>query len=111
MSAYIVFHYRITDRSRIDELTSRSTPIDKKYGAEVIVGSPVKALEGETLTHMVILGFKNFEAAQTYYYSDENKALSVLRNEITEGWATIVPGDSETQAVVDSGYFAKSGHK
>ena len=107
MSAYIIFHYNITDRSQIDELTRRSLPIDKKYGAEVIVGSPVKALQGKTSTHMVILAFKDFEAAQNYYYSDEHKALSVLRNEITEGWATIVPGNSETQTLVDSGYFKK----
>lgn len=107
MSAYIIFHYKITDRSRIDELTRRSLPIDKKYGAELIVGSPVKALEGDMFSNMVILGFKNFEAAQTYFHSDEHKELSKLRNEITEGWATIVPGDSETQTLVDSGYFEK----
>ncbi len=107
MSAYIIFNYKITDRSRIDELTRQSQAIDKRYGAELIVGSPVRALEGDTFSHMVILGFKNFEAAQRYYYSDEHKELSVLRNEITEGWVSIVPGDAETQALVDSGYFEK----
>ncbi len=35
----------------------------------------------------------------------KNKELTVLRNNITKGWAAIVPGDSETQEVVDSGYF------
>lgn len=105
MSAYVMYHYKITDRSRIDDLTQQSLPVNEKYGAEVIVGSPVKSLEGNTLTHMVILEFRDFEAAQTYYYSDEHKELSLLRNKITEGWATIVPGDSETQKLVDSGYF------
>lgn len=106
MAGYVIYHYNITDRSRIDELTRLSHPIDKKYGAEVIVGSPVKALEGHTMTHMVILKFASFEMAQTYYHCAENKQLSRLRNEITEGWVTVVPGDSETQRIVDSGYFS-----
>lgn len=75
------------------------------YGAKVIVGSPVKALEGNTLPNMVILEFKDFEAAQKYYLSEEHKELSLLRNQITEGWSSIVPGNSETQQLVDSGYF------
>lgn len=106
MSAYIIFNYNITDRSKIDELTKLSRPIDKKYGATVLIGSPVKALEGSTGSNMVVLEFDNFEAAEKYYYSSENKELSLLRNKITEGWAAIVPGDSETKKLVDSGYFS-----
>jgi len=105
MAGYVIFHYNITDRSKIDELTRLSHPIDQLYDAEVIVGSPVKALEGEMNSHLVVLKFESFDAALTYYHSPENKKLSRLRNEITEGWATVVPGSSETQQVVDSGYF------
>jgi len=108
MAAYLIFNYNITDRSRIDELTELSKPIGEKYGAEVIVGSPVKALEGEMYTHMVIFKFESFDAAQTYYHSPENKSLSKLRNDITSGCATIVPGNAETQQVIDSGYYKKS---
>lgn len=64
MSAYIIFNYKILDRSKINELTERVEPIDKKYGAEVIVGSPVKAIEGNALPNMVIYKFKNFDAAK-----------------------------------------------
>jgi uncharacterized protein (DUF1330 family) len=105
MSAYIIFNYDITDRSKIDELTELSLPVNKKYGATVLIGSPVKTLEGSAHSGMVVLEFINFEAAEKFYYSDENKELSVLRNKITKGWAAIVPGDSETQKLVDSGYF------
>ena len=105
MSAYIVFNYVITDRSRIDELTRQSILVNEQYGAKVMVGSPVKPVEGKALPNMVILEFSNFEAAQKYYHSPEHQVLTKLRNEITEGWATIVPGDSETQAIVESGYF------
>ncbi|BBB30878.1 conserved hypothetical protein [Neptunomonas japonica JAMM 1380] len=107
MAGYVIHHYKITDRSKIDELTQLSIPINEKYGAKVIVGSPTKALEGEMSTHMVILEFESFEAAETFYYSPENQELTKLRRSITEGWTTIIPGDSETQKIVDSGYFSK----
>ena len=105
MAGYIIFNYRILDRAKIDQLTKLSIPINNKYNAEVIVGSPVKAIEGSTLSHVVILKFSSFEAAETYYLSPEHLELSKLRNEITDGWAAIVPGDSETQKIIDSGYF------
>jgi len=105
LSAYIVYNYNILDRSRIDELTQLSLPIIQKYKAEVIVGSPVKTLEGNTFSGMVIYKFESFEAAERFYYSKEQQELSELRKEITEGFVTIVPGDSETQKLVDSGYF------
>lgn len=105
MSAYIIFNYKILDRSKIDELTERVIPIDKKYGAEVIVASPVKTVEGKTLPNMVIYKFNSFEAANNWYYSKEHQAISVFRNAITEGWVTIIPGVDETDTLVEAGYF------
>ncbi len=105
MSGYIIYNYEITDRSKIDELTQLSLPVNDKYNAKVVIGSPVKAVEGKVSPHIVMLEFLNFDAAKDYYYSDEHQELSKLRNAITRGWAAIVPGDSETQQVVDSGYF------
>jgi len=49
------------------------------------------------MSHMVMLKFIDFDVAHKYYYSDEHKELSLLRNRITEGWAAIVPEDSEMQ--------------
>jgi len=105
MSAYIIFNYKILDRRKIDELTERVIPIDKKYGAEVIVGRPVKAVEGKALPNMGIYKFHSFEAAKKWYYSKEHQDVSVFRNAITEGWATIIPGVDETDALVEAGYF------
>ena len=108
MSAYVIYHYNITDRSRIDQLTERSLPVNEKYGATVIVGSPVKALKGRTHSHLVILQFENFASAEKYYTSEEHIALSLFMDEVTDGWSSIVPGDSETQELVGSGYFSLS---
>ena len=105
MSAYVIYHYEILNFEKMDELTEISKPLNEKYSAKVIVGSPVKALEGNTLTHMVILEFKDFEAAKKYYDSDEHKEFSILRNKLTKGWSTIIPGNNETQGLIESGYF------
>ena len=105
MSGYVIYHYEITDRSKIDEFTRLSLPVNDKYDAKLVIGSPVKALEGEAFTHIVMLEFRNFDAASEYFYSSDHKEISKLRNEITKGWAAVVPGDSETPSVVDSGYF------
>ncbi len=106
MSAYFVAHYNILDRSRIDEVTALMEPIDKKYGAEVIVGSPVKPLEGNTYSNIVIYKFESFEAAGRWYFSEEQQEVKRLRTDITEGWAAILPECEETQSLVNAGYFA-----
>lgn len=105
MAGYMIFSYNITDRSQIDELTRLSQPIDARYGAKVIIGSPVKTLEGSAHSHLVVLQFDSFESALHYYHCPEQKELAILRNRITEGWVSVVPGDSETAEVVESGYF------
>ncbi len=106
MSAYFIVHYSILDRNRIDEVTALMRPIDEKYGAEVIVASPVKPLEGETYSSVVIYKFDSFEAAERWYYSEEQQEVKRLRTHITEGWAAIVPECAQTQALMTAGYFA-----
>jgi len=108
MSAYVIFNYKITDRNKINELTDKIKPVDKKYAAEVIVGSPVKTIEGNTLPNIVIYRFKNFQAAQDWYYSREQQEVSLFRKAITEGWVSIIPGMDETQELEESGYFENS---
>lgn len=107
MSGFVVFHYNIIDRSRIDELGPLSKPIAEKYGAEILVASPVKPLEGKTYSHMVIYRLESFEAASNFYHCDEMKELSKLRDQIIQGISMVLPGHSETDAVVKSGYFSQ----
>ena len=92
MSGYIVFHYRILDRVRIEELGPRSLPELEKHGGELVIGSYVRPLEGSPFTHMVVYKFDSQEAAMAYYESGEIQELSKLRREITEGFAVYVPG-------------------
>ena len=91
MSGYILYHYNIIDRKRINELEPLSLPIIEKYGGELIVASTVTRLEGSPYTHMVVYKFSSKEKAQTFYDSEESRELSKLRNKVTEGFVIIVP--------------------
>lgn len=91
MSGYIVFHYKILDRVRIEELRPRSLPVLEKHGGELVIGVYVTPLEGSPFTHMVVYKFKSKEAAMAYYESGEIQELSKFRREITEGFAFYVP--------------------
>lgn len=105
MSGFVIHHYNIIDRSRVDELGPLTRPIAEKYGAEVIVGSPVRALVGKTYSHMVIYQLESFEAALSFYHSPEMQGLEEMRSQIIEGFSAVVPGHTETADVVKSGYF------
>ena len=109
MAGYVLYHYNVIDRTRIDELGPMSLPIVEKYKGELIVGSPVKTLIGSTsYSSMVVYKFDSFEAASKFYHSPEMAELAAFRNQVIEGFATVLPGHSETENVVKSGYFTNS---
>jgi len=91
VSGYIIYHYNILDRERIELLGPLSLPIVEKYGGELVVGSSVTTLEGLPYTHMVVYKFKTKESARSFYESEQSQELSKLRNEITEGFVVFVP--------------------
>ncbi len=96
MGGYIIFHYKILDTVRIEELGPRSLPVLHEYGGELVVGSYVTQLEESNFTHMVVYKFPTQEVAMGYYNSGEIQALSKLRREITEGFAVYVPAYEAT---------------
>ena len=91
MSGFIIYHYNILDRERIEQLGPLSLPIVEKYGGALVVGSSVTTLEGSPYTHMVVYKFKTKESAKSFYESEQSQELSKLRNEITEGFVVFVP--------------------
>lgn len=106
MAGYVLHHYNVIDRSRVDELGPLSLVIAEKYGAEVIVASPVKVLKGKTkYSNMVIYKLKSFEAAPEFCHSPEMVEFAVLRDQIVNGFAMVLPGFSETEKAINSGYF------
>ena len=95
MPAYIIFNYNITNRDEIDRLSKLSKVSDKKskYNPKVIVANWVKPVEGSsTHNHIVIYEFENLYFANKWYYEESGKEVKELRQDITEGWVTIVDG-------------------
>ncbi|KZL17369.1 DUF1330 domain-containing protein [Pseudovibrio sp. WM33] len=68
----------------------------------------MKTLAGSTsYTNMVMYRFESFEAAVTFYNSEEMIELRKFSSQVIEGFATVIPGHSETESVVKSGYFTR----
>lgn len=71
MSGFIIYHYNIVDKVRINELGPLSLPIIEKYGGVLVVASAVTCLEGSPYTHMVVYKFdsrkkhRNFTSRKT----------------------------------------------
>ncbi len=91
MSGYIIYHYNVTDQTRIEQLGPLSLPILAQYSGQLVVGSGVRVLEGSPYTNMVMYKFKSVAAAKDFYESDEAQELSKLRNAVTEGIVVLVP--------------------
>ncbi len=95
MPAYIIFNYNITNRDEIYQLSKLSKASDKKskYNPKIIVANIVKPIEGSSiLNHIVIYEFDNHNSANKWYYEESGKDVKKLRQNITEGWVTIVEG-------------------
>jgi uncharacterized protein (DUF1330 family) len=95
MPAYVICNYNITNREEIDKLSKLSKASDKKskYNPKVIVANIVKPIEGSSiLNHIVIYEFDNLDSANKWYYEESNKDVKKLRQDITEGWVTIIEG-------------------
>jgi len=99
VSAYIVFHYNIKDRSRIDELGPLSLPIVEQFDGEICIASPVKNLEQSPYSHMVVYKFPSMEAATGYCESPAYRELSILRKQLVEGIAVLVPGFNQSDSM------------
>lgn len=92
MSCYIIYHYNIIDKERIELLGSLSVPIIEKFGGELVIANHADFLEGASpYSHMVVYKFKSKELAKCFYESEESRELSKLRNEVTEGVVVLIP--------------------
>lgn len=92
MSCYIIYHYNILDKERIELLGPLSLPIVEKFGGELVIADFAECLEGSSpYRHMVAYKFKSKEIAKSFYESEESRELSKLRNEITEGFTVLMP--------------------
>jgi len=90
MSAYVIYHYNIKDRDRIDELGPLADPIVKKYGGELAVGDYIISLEGSPYSHLVAYKFESQKVALDFY-DEEHKVNGETRNQVMDGTVIMVP--------------------
>jgi len=90
MSAYIIYHYNILDRSRVNELGPLTTPLLEKHNGEIAVGDYIIPLEGTPYSHLVAYKFESQKIALEFY-KEEHAEISETRNQIIDGIVTMVP--------------------
>ena len=99
----MLHHYSIIDRSRINELDPMSLSIVEKYNGELIGANPVKTLIGtRSHTSMVINRFDHSEEIIEFYHSSQMTELAKFKDQVIEGFATVISGHSETVSVAKS---------
>ncbi|MEH6451338.1 MAG: DUF1330 domain-containing protein [Oleispira sp.] len=92
MSCYIINHYNIIDKERIELLGPLSMPIVEKFGGELVIANYADFLEGSSpYSHMVVYKFKTKELAKSFYECEESQKLSKLKNEVLEGFTILMP--------------------
>ena len=72
MAGYIIAEVTVTDEEQMKRYREWSTRAIQEHGAEVLVrgGQVVPLEEGWAPARVVVLKFKDLEAAQAYYHSE-----------------------------------------
>ena len=81
MSAYIIADVTVTDEARMVEYRQWSTRAMQEHGAEILVrGGAFEVLEGPwTPSRLVVLKFKDRQAAHQFYESETYSTARKLR--------------------------------
>jgi uncharacterized protein (DUF1330 family) len=94
MTAYFIFHNRITDPSKMQEYIPKAFASLLPYEPEFLaLDENSHIVEGSTdLPRTIVIKFKSRSDAQAWYDSPEYRAALPLRLDATEGIAMIVDG-------------------
>jgi uncharacterized protein (DUF1330 family) len=85
MSAYVVVHVTPLDGEKLAAYSAVAGPSVANHGGEFVCKGPIEMLHGEPIGKMmVIVKFRNKEAAKAWYSSDEYQAIIPTRNEGAE---------------------------
>jgi len=67
MSDYLIYQYKIIDKTRIEELGPLSLAIIEKYSGELVVASGMNFLEGNsTYNNILMHKFSSLDAAKFF---------------------------------------------
>jgi uncharacterized protein (DUF1330 family) len=85
MPAYLLANVDVSNAEGYKEYVERNTPLVQNHGGRFVVrGGHVEVLEGEWVTHRVVLiEFPNGDAARAWYNSPEYQAIAPIRQRNT----------------------------
>jgi uncharacterized protein (DUF1330 family) len=84
MPAYMISQVTVIDKDKFKSYLENTRSVSAKYGAKpVVIGAQPKLLNGENDGHQMIfvIEFENMGKLDSWYNSDEYKALVSLRDE------------------------------
>ncbi|MGK0172101.1 MAG: hypothetical protein ACI9W2_003835 [Gammaproteobacteria bacterium] len=87
MSAYMISQVTVTDKEKFQSYLAGTRSVSAKYGAKPVAhGAQPKMLNGDHDGHqmVVVIEFETMEKLDSWYNSDEYKALVPLREEGSE---------------------------
>ena len=96
MSAYFIFHNRITDRAKMDAYLQAAFASLKPYEFELLAADENCAvIEGASdLPRTIVIKFTSRAEAERWYNSPEYGAIKPTRLQATDGYALLVDGYS-----------------
>jgi len=90
--AYIIQGIKVHDQKTFQQFADTIPRVIAKYGGEVLVygnSSRNYIIEGDPKLSLVVIKFKNIEAAQRCYDSPEHQAVIGYRKKSSTGWMVI----------------------
>ncbi len=96
MPAYIIVDTLIHDPVEYDRYKALARPIAERFGGEYLVrGADIDLIDHElwTPTRIVLLRFKNRQAARAFLDSDEYAPVKAMRHQHADSTLFIVEGD------------------
>ena len=93
MTAYVIYEGIVTDSEQYERYKEAAAPTVLGAGGRYVVrGGRVELFEGDAPARVVVLEFPTFEAATTWYHSDEYALARALRAEACDARVFVVDG-------------------
>lgn len=92
---YIIIRIEVEDPIQYSKYTAKAAKLLESIGAKYIArGGQMEHLEGaeEDNRRVVIMEFPSYEAARTYYFSEDYRALKAIRNGASDAKFVLVEG-------------------
>jgi uncharacterized protein (DUF1330 family) len=103
MPAYALAHvHRVTIGPDIQEYIKRIDETLMPFGGRFIVhGGMIEVLEGAWEGHLIIIEFRDLEAARAWYFSPAYQAIAHLRTNNSQGVCVLVDGVERDHRAID----------